>query len=132
MIKSLIIILLSALVLVTTLIWLINSPALDEFPGIFIPLILLIIIGFGIFIGVRRIRSIKSGQPAEDELSRKIMQKASSASYYFSIYLWLSLMYLSDKSEWETHTLIGAGILGMAIILVLCWIFFKMIGLKNV
>ena len=132
MIKSLIIILLSALVLVTTLIWLINSPALDEFPGIFIPLILLIIIGFGIFIGVRRIRSIKSGQPAEDELSRKIMQKASSASYYFSIYLWLLLMYLSDKSEWETHTLIGAGILGMAIILVLCWIFFKMIGLKNV
>ena len=130
--KSLIIILLSALVLVTTLIWLINSPALDEFPGIFIPLILLIIIGFGIFIGVRRIRSIKSGQPAEDELSRKIMQKASSASYYFSIYLWLLLMYLSDKSEWETHTLIGAGILGMAIILVLCWIFFKMIGLKNV
>lgn len=130
--KSLIIILLSALVLVTTLIWLINSPALVEFPGIFFPVILLIVIGFGIFIGVRRIRSIQSGQPAEDELSLKIMQKASSASYYFSIYLWLLLMYLSDKSEWETHTLIGAGILGMAIILVLCWIFFKMIGLKNV
>jgi hypothetical protein len=130
--KSLIITLLSVLVLVTTLIWLINSSTLVEFPGIFFPVILLFVIGFGIFIGVRRIRSIKSGQPAEDELSLKIMNKASSASYYISIYLWLLLMYLSDKSEWEPHSLIGAGILGMAIILVLCWIFFKMIGLKNV
>ncbi len=130
--KSLIIILLSIMVLATSLLWVINSPDLIQFPVVFFPLILLIVIAFGIFIGIRRIRSIRSGQPAEDELSLKIMLKASSVSYFISIYLWLLIMYFSDKTEWETHTLIGAGILGMAVILVLSWIFFRIIGLKNV
>jgi hypothetical protein len=40
-------------------------------------------------------------------------------------------MYISDKTKLEKDTLIGAGILGMAIIFFLSWIGIKLIGLKN-
>jgi hypothetical protein len=91
----------------------------------------LILIGFGAFFGLSRLRSAKRGEPPEDELSKKILQKASSVSYYISIYMWLGFGYLSDKTKIESHTLIGAGILGMAILFFACWIFYKIRGMKD-
>ena len=38
--------------------------------------IIIIIVGFAVFIGIKRFKSEKRGEPAEDELSKKIMQKA--------------------------------------------------------
>jgi hypothetical protein len=40
-------------------------------------------------------------------------------------------MYVSDKVKWETHSLVGAGILGMAIIFFLSWLGVKLFGLRN-
>lgn len=90
-----------------------------------------LLVGFGIFVGIGRARSLRKGEPAEDELSKRIMVRSSSYSYYLSLYLWLVIMYLSDKTEMETHSLIGAGILGMAVIFLLSWIFVKIKGLRH-
>jgi peptidoglycan/LPS O-acetylase OafA/YrhL len=92
---------------------------------------LLVVVGFAVFIGINRIKSVIQKEPFEDELSKKIMTKASSISYYISIYLWLIIMYFSDKMTLESHSLIGAGILGMAIIFLLSWIGVKMFGVAN-
>jgi peptidoglycan/LPS O-acetylase OafA/YrhL len=67
----------------------------------------------------------------EDELSKKILQKASSTAYYISLYMWLVFIYMSDKTKMETHTFIGAGILGMAVLFCVCWIFYKIRGMKD-
>jgi hypothetical protein len=59
------------------------------------------------------------------------MQKTAAWSYYVSLYLWLAIMYLSDKFKYETHTIIGAGILGMAVIFAICWLVFNFRGIRN-
>jgi len=90
-----------------------------------------VVVGLALFAGYRRITSLHRGEPAEDELSRKIMVKSSSVSFFISIYFWLAIMYFSDKVEMACHSLIGSGIAGMAVIMVLSWLYFKFRGVGN-
>ena len=82
-------------------------------------------------VAFRRFISAKKGEPAEDELSKQILQKAASLSFYVSLYLWLLISYFSHKLEFETEQLIGYGIIGMAIIFVGSWYFFRIKGLND-
>jgi hypothetical protein len=59
------------------------------------------------------------------------MTKAFSLSFYISIYWLLFLMYVSDRVPWETHTMLGAGILGMAIIFFGSWLWVKFYGFRH-
>ncbi len=93
-------------------------------------LVVLLLVGFGILATFRRLISARKGEPAEDELSKLILQKSSSLSYYVSLYLWLIIIYLNDKINLETEQLLGWGIIGMAIIFVGSWSFLKIKGLK--
>jgi peptidoglycan/LPS O-acetylase OafA/YrhL len=93
--------------------------------------VIVILISFAVFIGIKRFLSAKRGEPTEDELSKKILHRAAGFSYYISIYLWLAIMYFSDRTELENHTLIGVGILGMALIFAICWSVIHLTGLKN-
>jgi peptidoglycan/LPS O-acetylase OafA/YrhL len=93
--------------------------------------IIIVLAAFALMFGIRRLRSERRGEPAEDELSKKIMQRAASTAYYVSLYWWLVLSYLSDNWQMETGSVIGRGILGMAIIFVLSWFFYKMKGVKS-
>jgi hypothetical protein len=129
--KSYLALVISAVVLATTIFWIISSKPTLSLAGIAQFSIILVLIGFGIYVGISRLKSEKLGEPAEDEMSRKIMQKASSTSFYISLYVWLGVMYYSDKTKMETHSLIGAGILGMAIAFFICWIFYKIRGMKD-
>ena len=128
--KIILIFVVALLVVLTTLLWMLNSQfsgGIGEilmFSGVFI------IVGFAVFIGIQRIKSYKRKEPIEDELSRKVMIKTSSLSFYISIYSWLFIMYISDKVEVESHSLIGVGILVMALIFFFCWISIKVFGLK--
>jgi hypothetical protein len=119
------------LIPVAAIIEMISSPDSISLKGILQFGILLVVVGFGIFAGFTRMKSAMRGEPAEDELSKKIVLKASSYAFYFSIYLWLAIMYFSDRIKLETHSLIGAGIFGMALLFVVCWLFFKVKGLKD-
>jgi peptidoglycan/LPS O-acetylase OafA/YrhL len=129
--KSYLLLIISALVLLTTFLWLVNTKKpinafeIGQFGIIFV------LIGFGVLVGISRLKSEKRGEPVEDELSKKILLKASSISYYISLYMWIGLMYFCDKIKLENHTLIGAGILGMAITFLICWIIYKIKGMKD-
>ena len=129
--KSVIIFVIAALVLLATFLWMLSS--YGDFktndPGSFIVIILLV--AFALFIGFKRLSSARRGEPAEDELSKKVMQKTASLSYYISIYMWLIIGYFSEKFDYETHTLIGAGIIGMAITFAVCWLIVNFRGIKN-
>jgi len=130
--KSYLILLVSAIVLAATIVWLLNAEIAYGFQSLTQYGIILILIGFGLYLGFSRLKSVKRGEPVEDELSRKILQRASSLSFYISLYIWLAVMYCSDKTKMESDTLIATGILGMAIVFCASWIVFKIRGMKDV
>jgi len=129
--KSVIVFIVAALVLITTLLWIFSgSGTIKPMEYVSLGVIVLVVV-FALFIGYKRLSSAKKGEPPEDEMSKKVMQKTSSLSYYISLYLWLVIMYFSDKLNYETHTIIGAGILGMAVTFAICWLVFNFRGVRN-
>jgi len=129
--KTVLVFVVTALVLITTGLWyfLTNEP-LKPYDLLTFGIIFMLV-SFALFLGFKRLTSAKRGEPAEDELSKKIMRKASSVSYFISLYLWLAIAYFSERINYETHTIIGAGILGMAVIFGICWLVINFSGIKN-
>jgi peptidoglycan/LPS O-acetylase OafA/YrhL len=129
--KVVLVFIISALVLITTGLWFFNSSAgLKPIDLTGFGIIILVVV-FALYTGFKRLSSLKRGEPAEDELSKKVMRNTAALSYYISLYLWLAIMYFSDKLKFETHTLIGAGILGMAVVFGICWLVFNYRGVRN-
>ena len=129
--KAVIVFILAAIVLFTAGIWYFSSSAKLTTVDILSFGIIILVVAFAVLLGFRRLSSAKRGEPAEDELSKKVMRKTSSLSYYISLYLWLVIMYFSDKLKFETHTIIGAGILGMAVIFAISWLIINFGGIRN-
>jgi len=129
--KTVLIFIVAALVVVTTAIWIIASSAAFKPADLWIYAVLIAVVGFALFIGVKRLGSARKGEPAEDELSKKVLQRTAAMSYYISLYLWLAVMYVSDKRDYETHVYLTAGILGMAVIFALCWLVYNFRGVRN-
>jgi peptidoglycan/LPS O-acetylase OafA/YrhL len=129
--RAVLVFILAALVLITTGLWFFSSSNKLNLSNFLALAVIILVVGFAVFIGYKRLTSAKRGEPAEDELSKKVMQKTASWSYYISLYLWLAIMYFSGRLKYETHTLIGAGILGMAIIFAICWLVFNFRGIRN-
>jgi peptidoglycan/LPS O-acetylase OafA/YrhL len=129
--KTIVSFIVSALVLVSLAIWALKGKISGNTQEILMTVGVLIMVGFALFISAKRVRSHRRQEPAEDELSKQVMNRAASLSYYISLYWWLLVMYFSDRVSLPVHSLIGAGILGMAIIFVFSWIWTKVSGTKN-
>ena len=129
--KSIIVFVVAALVLVTTVLWMLSSSGDFKTNDIGSFVIIFLLVAFAVLMGFKRLSSVRRGEPAEDELSKKVMRNTASLSYYISLYLWLIIGYFSDRFDYETHTVIGAGIIGMAIIFAVCWLIFNFGGIKN-
>ncbi len=94
-------------------------------------IVILLLVLFALFIGYKRLTSERRGEPTEDEMSKKVVQKAAAISYFISLYLWVAIIYVKDRVEVDTEVLIGSGILGMAVIFALSWIVLNFMGLRN-
>jgi len=129
--KAVFVFIVAVLVLATVGLWIFSSSGHFKLVDIAGFGIIILVVAFAVFLGIRRLTSAKRGEPAEDELSKKVMRKTSSLSYYISLYLWLAIMYFSDKLDYETHTIIGAGILGMAVVFAICWLIVNFTGIRN-
>ena len=93
--------------------------------------VIVALVGFGLYFAYRRFSSANRGEPQEDELSKKIMQKTAAWSYYISLFMWVFMGWISDRLSMDTEEVIGTGILGMAVIFFGCWITVKLIGIRN-
>jgi len=129
--RSIILFVLAALVLIATGYWFFSSSTKFSLMDIASFGVIFLVLVFAVVLGFKRLGSAKRGEPAEDELSKKVMQKTAALSYYISIYLWLFIMYIQDKVNLETHSIIGIGILGMAVIFTVSWLVIHFIGIKN-
>jgi hypothetical protein len=126
--KTVITFVIAGLVLITFILWGLTTRFTWDPANILMVAGGVIVVGFAFGLGINRLRSLKRKEPVEDELSKKTMIKASSLSFYISIYFWLGVMYVSDRIDLESHSLIGAGILGMSIIFFLSWGGIKLFG----
>ena len=129
--RTVLIFIISALVVATLALWMLKGHVAVNTREMIQVGVALVLVGFAVYLGVSRLRSHKRGEPAEDELTKKVVTRASSLAYYISIYLWLFVMYISDKTTLPSHSLVGAGILGMAVVFLLCWLGVRAFGLKN-
>jgi peptidoglycan/LPS O-acetylase OafA/YrhL len=129
--RAIVIFVLAAFLIVSSAIWFAYAATSFNLLEFFPRIILVLIGGLAVLIGIRRIVSLKRGEPAEDELSKQIQVKTASISYYISIYLWLFIMYFCDRLNIDNHTLIGVGIAGMALIYVLSWVILRLKGLRD-
>ena len=121
----------SVLVLGTSLLWMANSKSAMPAAEIIQFVVIISLIGFAIYFAMTRLRSVRKGEPVEDELSKKILLKASSLSYYTSLFLWVAMIYVSDHAKLDADILLGIGILGMAVTWVILVLFFRIKGLKD-
>jgi len=121
--KAIFIAVLAVSVLVTLVIWFIRSGATLDFGGSSIMIIQFVVLAFAIVVVFRRLKSAKQKLPAEDEMSKGILRKGAATAYYVSLYMWLAFMFFEERIDLERSTLIGAGILGMAIIYALSWVY---------
>lgn len=93
-------------------------------------LVLLVVI-FGFVIGMRRIRDVKRGLPAEDELSHQIKQKAAASAFTGSFYLWMLIAMFVVDSGLRPELPVGVGLLGMGVLFVAFWIYYSKAGVQD-
>ena len=129
--KAVLVFIIAALVLLTTALWFYSSKTSFKPMDLLQFGIIILVVIFAVYMGFKRLGSVIRGEPVEDELSKKILQKTAALSYYISLYLWLFLMYIQDKVKLETHTTMAIGMLGMAVTFGICWLIFNFRGIKN-
>jgi len=129
--KSLIVFIVAGLVLISMGLWFFSSVKEFNMMDLFHFGVITLIVGFAVFVGLKRLRSEKRGEPVEDELSKKILQKTAAISYYISLYIWVFLIFLKDRVKFETEELLGTGILAMAVTFGITWLILNFKGIKN-
>ena len=97
---------------------------------IFIVAIVILFI-VSMFFAIKRLKNRKQGLPEEDELSKKIFNKAGAKSFFVSLFLWLALLYVHNHSAVDTEILFGYGIIGMAFIFIIFTVIFNIRGIKD-
>ena len=119
-------------IIVLTGLWLVqpanSSSSVLEY--VFIGVLLVFFI-MGIYLAYGRIKRKKQGLPEEDELSRKVAQKAAAISYYLSLFLWLVLIYMQSHVIINIKWLFSTGMIGMAIIFVISWVIINNRGIND-
>jgi peptidoglycan/LPS O-acetylase OafA/YrhL len=121
----------SLLVLATTLMWFFKVETSVKTEEILTFGIIIILVGFGLYFAWRRFSSARRGEPQEDELSKRMIQKTAAWSYYISLYMWVFMIWLKDRVTMDTEQVLGAGILSMAVIFFACWIVIRVRGLRH-
>jgi len=125
--RTILITVVAVLVVVTFIIWITNTELSFDVGTILMILIPVVILALA---GIRLVRGVSDARnqmPAEDELSKIILLRAGATAFQLSLFLWLVIGGVEDRIDMEGHTIIGIGILGMAILWALSWVYHRYI-----
>ena len=131
--KTILVFVVAGLVIAATALWFFSSPEFirtDPIELLHFGVILVVVL-FALFFGYKRLTSARRGEPVEDELTKKVMQRTAALSYYISLYFWVFLLFIKDRITFDQEQLLGAGILGMAIIFAIVWLALNFRGIRN-
>ena len=125
--RTILVAVVALMAIVSFIIWIIGSELSFDFGTVLMILIPVVILAFAVIKVVQGVSDARNQMPAEDELSKMIMLRTGSTSFQLSLFLWLVIGSVEDRIDLEGHTIIGAGILGMAILFALSWIYHRFI-----
>ena len=94
-------------------------------------ILMIIISAFGLFQGAAFYRTAKRGDPLKDELTQKINLKASSLSFFISMWGWILLMFVQQASRESAAEILSTGMLMMAGIYIIAIMAIRIKGLGN-
>lgn len=129
--RAIIIFILAAMVLTTTGLWFYSANTGFSQVDFLSFGVIFLLVAFAVFIGYKRFGSARRGEPTEDELSKKVLQKTAALSYYISLYLWVTMIYIKDRVSLDIEEILGIGILAMAVTFAVCWMVFNFRGVRN-
>ena len=85
----------------------------------------------GLYFGRKRIKLEREGLASDDELSQLILYKSGYFTLYFSMILWIILIYIIIHSTIIPKLLFSYGFIGTVFIFIIIYSIFNKIGLKN-
>jgi peptidoglycan/LPS O-acetylase OafA/YrhL len=129
--KPTLVFIVAGLILLSTVMWLIMSMNSVKPMDLFHFGVIILVVGFALFVGMKRLGSYKRRETSVDELSKKVLQKAAAISYYISLYIWVFLIFLSDRVTFVPEELLGTGILAMAATFGITWLVLNFRGIRN-
>lgn len=91
----------------------------------------ILMIVFGLYFKIQIYKNEKSGLNPDDELSKRIKEKAAAKAFSFSIYMWVFIILFLIDMEPRDKIIIGLGLIGMGIIFFLNWIYYSKIGISD-
>jgi peptidoglycan/LPS O-acetylase OafA/YrhL len=125
--KTILLLVIALMVVVTLIIWIANAERSFDFVAILMIIIPAVVLTYAAIMLVRGISDAKNRLPAQDELTKLIMQRTGATAFQLSLFLWLVIGGMEDRIPLEGQTLINAGILGMAILFSLSWVYHRYI-----
>ena len=126
-IRLIAIVILSAVVIVTGILWMITASMDGDFTGAVLGgIIAITILVFALFVFVKGNRDLKEGFPIKDERSRRVIEKASSLAFYVSLYLLLAIGFFSESIPFrDVSQATGVAVGGMALLFLIFWIYYN-------
>ena len=91
----------------------------------------ILMIGFGVYFRIQNYNNEKAGLTSDDELSKRIKEKAAAKAFSISIYMWLFAILFLIGAEPRVKIMICFGMLGMVLIFFLNWFYYSKVGLPD-
>lgn len=91
----------------------------------------ILIIGLGLYFKVNNFKSEKAGLTPEDELSKRIKEKAGAMAFKFSIFMWVfGVLFFVDMGP-QAKIVVGLGVLGMGLVFFATWLYLSKVGISD-
>ncbi len=91
----------------------------------------ILMICFGMFFKIQNYKSEKVGLSSDDELSKRIKEKATAKAFNISFYMWLFIILFVNGIEPKVKIIMGFGLLGMALVFFLNWLYYSKVGISD-
>jgi len=91
----------------------------------------ILMIGFGLYFKIKSFKNEKAGLNSEDELSKRIKEKAAAKAFNYSIYMWLfGILFFIDMIP-RDRIIMGLGLLAMGLIFFINWLYYSKVGISD-
>lgn len=111
--------------------WVFTSKRPFDIEGYIILGLAILAIGFGLYFKIQRYNSERAGLNSNDELSKRIREKAAAKTFSISIYLWLIVILFVIGPEPRIKLIMAIGLMVMGLVFFLHWFYYSKIGISD-
>jgi len=111
--------------------WVFTSKKPFDVTGYIILGLAILAIGFALYFRIQRFKSERAGLNSNDELSKRIKEKAAARTFSISIYLWLFIILFLLGPEPRIKLIMAIGLMVMGLVFFLNWFYYSKIGISD-